>query len=179
MELVLYRHAEPVVSADEIISGCDFPSWVQRYNESGILAFDKSSPKEKIVYTSNLPRSIETGYAIGKKINVTSLLREAEIPLIHFPAFNRKANTWLYIARILWLSGFNKNSESFSDAKKRAKQVVNMFERLSLNEQRIVAVGHGFLNRLIKKELLRRSWILKKSSDNHTFLSMMIFEIGD
>ncbi len=179
MELIIYRHAEPTVSADEIISGRDFPLWVKRYNESGIIPDDISILKEKIVYTSNLARSIETGYLIGNKINVTSFLREAEIPLIQFPQINLKANLWLFAARILWLAGFNRNCESFSEAKKRAGQIVKMFKGVGLNEQRIVAVGHGFINRLIKKELLRRGWVLKESPKRHSFLSRMIFVIDD
>ena len=179
MELILYRHAKPLVSANEIISGRDFSLWVQRYNASGILPVDFSSHQEKIVYTSNLPRSIETGYALGKKINVTSLLREAEIPLIQFPAIELKAALWLYTARILWLSGFNRNCETFSDSKKRVKQIVRMFKSVGLNQQRIVAVGHGFLNRLIKKELLRQGWSLKEPSNNHDFFTRMIFHIDD
>ena len=177
MELIIYRHAEPVVSADEIIPGRDFPLWVQRYNKSGILPVNISRPKEKVVYTSNLPRSIETGYAAGEKINVTSLLREAEIPLIRFPSLNLKAKKWLYAARILWLSGFDRNCESYSNAKKRAGQVVNMFKTLGRNERRIVAVGHGFINQLIAKELLRGGWTLKQSPDGNFFPGRMIFEI--
>ena len=179
MQFLLYRHAEPVVSADEIISGRDFPLWIKRYNESDILPIDKSRPEEKIVYTSNLLRSIETGYAIGKKINVTSLLREAEIPLIQFPSKNLKAKVWLSIARVLWIAGVSKDCESFEEAKSRAGKVVHMFKTPVPNEQRIVAVGHGFMNRLIKKELIRRGWTLKHSSKDHSFLSRMIFEIHD
>lgn len=179
MELFLYRHAEPVVSADEIISGRDFPLWVQKYNESDILPINKSCAKEKVIYTSNLLRSIETGYFLGEKINITSLLREAEIPLIKFPAVNLKTKLWLFVARMLWLAGVNKNCESFAEAKSRAGQMVHMFGSIRYNEQRIVAVGHGFMNRLIKKELLRRGWKLKQSPENHSFLSRMIFEIDD
>ncbi len=179
MELIIYRHAEPLVSADEIISGRDFPVWVQRYNGSGIIPDNIPFQKEKIVFTSNLQRSIETGYIIAKKINMTSLLREAEIPLIKFPGINMKANLWLITARILWLSGFNKSCESYSDAKTRVRQLVKMFETIGLNEQRITAVGHGFLNRLFTKELLRRGWRLKESPKNHSFFSKMIFEFDD
>lgn len=177
MALIIYRHAEPTISANEIISGRDFPLWVRRYNESGIIPLETPYHEEKIVYTSNLPRSIETGYALGKKINITPLLHEAGIPLIKFPAVNIKANLWLVAARILWLSGFNKDCESFSVAKNRAGQVVKMFKTIILNEQRIVAVGHGFMNRLIKKELLASGFKLKQPSNGHDFLSRTIFEI--
>ena len=179
MKLIIYRHAEPAISADEKISGRDFPLWVQRYNESSIIPDNVSRQKEKIVYTSNLRRSIDTGYLIGEKINVTSLLREAEIPMIRFPSINMKADLWVFTARLFWLSGFNSSCESFSDAKKRAKQLVNMFKTIGLNEQKVIAVGHGFINRLIKKELLRCGWMLIESSGNQSFLDRMVFETHD
>ncbi len=36
MPVILYRHAEPEVSGDEIISGAKFALWVKKYNSAGI-----------------------------------------------------------------------------------------------------------------------------------------------
>ncbi len=86
MEIIIYRHAEPRVSINEIISGRDFPLWVQRYNESGICIREFTGEKEEVVYVSDLVRSSETGRLIGKNVIQNPLFREAEIPLIKFPA---------------------------------------------------------------------------------------------
>jgi broad specificity phosphatase PhoE len=177
MEIILYRHAEPAVSDQEKISGRDFPQWVQRYNASGILKNKLFGSKEKIVYTSDLLRSKDTGRLIGKKIVANSLIREAQIPLIRFPAIRLKAKFWLVIARSLWLFGLKTKCESSAEAKIRARQAVAVFEAQVLSNGRIVIVGHGFINRLIKKELLQRGWLLKQKTVDHGFLSQMRFEI--
>ena len=175
MEIILYRHAEPFVSNEEIISGCDFPLWVRRYNESGIVPIEINIEKEKIVYTSDLLRSIETGRLFGEKIIQNPLFREAEFPLIRFPAIRLRAKYWMFFSRSLWLLGSRTNCESFKEARQRAKQIVDQFESLLRENQRIVIVAHGFIIRLIKRELLRRHWILTQSSGGYGFLSKMVF----
>jgi broad specificity phosphatase PhoE len=178
MEILLYRHAEPVVSNEEVINGRRFPLWVQRYNESGIIADDINIEKEKVVYTSDLRRSIETGKRFGEKIIQNSLFREAEFPLINFPAIRLKAKYWMFFSRSLWLLGAKIKCESFKEARERARQIVDQFESLLVENQRIVVVSHGFIIRLIKRELLRRHWILTQSSGGYRFLSKMVFKKG-
>lgn len=77
---------------------------------------------EEIVFTSNLERCRKTGELIDKKIIESSLFREAEIPLIRFPAIRFKAKIWVFLSRILWLAGISRACESFKDAKLRARQ---------------------------------------------------------
>ena len=96
MEIIIYRHAAPIVSSNEIISGCDFPIWVQRYNESGIYLNEFVGEKEAWVYTSDLERSVETGRLLGNHIIQDPLFREAEIPLIRFPAIQLKISTFSF-----------------------------------------------------------------------------------
>lgn len=169
MEIILYRHGEPTVSGEEKISGCDFPQWVQRYNEAGIRKNKIAGGKEAVVYTSNLLRSKETGRLIGKKTVANSLIREAQIPLIRFPAIRLKAKLWLFIARSLWLFGLKTRCESLTEAKIRVKQAVAYFEAQVSKNNRIVIVGHGFINRMIKKELLKRGWLLKQKKSTTAF----------
>jgi broad specificity phosphatase PhoE len=176
MEIILYRHAEPVVSNEEVINGCDFPLWVQRYNESGIIAEDIRIEKEIVVYTSDLRRSIETGKRFSEKIIQNPLFREAEFPLINFPAIRLKTKYWMLFSRSLWLLGSKTKCESFKEARQRASQIVDQFETFLIENQRIVIVSHGFLIRLIKRELLHRNWILKESVGGYGFLSKMVFK---
>lgn len=178
MEIILYRHAEPVVSNEEVINGHDFPLWVQRYNESGIITDEIRIEKEKVVYTSDLRRSIETGKRFGEKIIQNPLFREAEFPLINFPAIRIKAKYWMFFSRSMWLLGSKAKCESFKETRKRAGQIVDQFESLLMENQRIVIVSHGFIIRLIKRELLCRHWILKQSSGGYRFLSKMVFKKG-
>jgi broad specificity phosphatase PhoE len=176
MEIIIYRHAEPTVSSNEIISGRDFPLWVQRYNESGICVNEFEGEKEKVVYTSDLKRSLETGRLISNNVIQAPLFREAEIPLIKFPAMRFKAKLWLTISRSFWLLGGNAKCESLKDARHRAKKIVGIIELQILEKQRIVIVGHGFINRFIKKELLRQGWFLEQANVENGFLSRMNFK---
>ena len=109
MEIILYRHAEPIVSGNEIISGQGFSLWVQKYNDSGIFANECPYEKEDVVYTSDLKRSLETGKLIGNHVIRDSLFREAEVPLIRFPSMRLKAKMWLTISRSFWLLGREQN----------------------------------------------------------------------
>jgi broad specificity phosphatase PhoE len=178
MEIIVYRHAEPTVSDNEKIYGSDFPQWVQRYNESGIRVNEIADSKEEVVYTSDLPRSIETGRLVGKKTIESSLIREAEIPLIRFPAIRLQAKFWLFISRSLWLLGLKTRCESLKEAKDRAKQAVDKFESQLFENGRIVIVGHGFINRLIKNELLHRGWLIEQNNHGHGFLGKTVFVTG-
>lgn len=176
MEIIIYRHAKPKVSDKEIISGRDFPQWVQRYDESGIYNNKIVCTKEDVVYTSNLLRSIETGHLIGKRIIKNPLIMEAGIPLIRFPAVRLKAKKWLFVSRLLWILGFKTECESLADVKIRVIKAVDSFESQLSGNERVVIVGHGFTNWLIKRELLYRGWFLKQKTSNKSFLSKMIFE---
>jgi broad specificity phosphatase PhoE len=176
MEIIIYRHAEPIVSANEIISGQDFALWVHRYNESGIFYSECPCEKEEIVYTSDLKRSLETGRLIGNHIIPDSIFREAEVPLIKFPSFRLKAKVWLAISRSLWLLGLSTKCESFKEAKHRAKRIVERIEALQSENKRVVIIGHGFLNRLIRNELMQQGWFLEKVKAENGFLSRMSFK---
>jgi broad specificity phosphatase PhoE len=176
MEIILYRHAKPGVSTNEIICGSGFSQWVQRYNDSGIIITKIEIEKEKVVYTSDLLRSIETGKLLGEKIIQDPLFREAEIPLVKFPAIRLKIKFWLFLSRFFWFLGLKTKCESFNEAKLRVKHIVDKIELCVLENQKMVIVGHGCINRLIKIELLRRCWILKQSIGNRNFLSKMIFK---
>lgn len=178
MEIIIYRHAEPIVSGNEIISGRDFTQWVQRYNDSGIIANEPIGDKEDIVYTSDLKRSVETAKLIGNNVIQDSLFREAEVPLIRFPAMRLKAKMWLAISRSLWLLGLSTKCESFEDARQRTKQIVEKIELLLLENKKIVIIGHGFLNRMIKKELLHKGWSLNQAMAENGFLGRMKFREG-
>jgi len=174
MKITLYRHAEPLVSDNDVISGRDFISWVNKYNESGIKYIEVPDKKEHLVYSSNLARSYETGKLLGKKVIQDSIFREAEIPLLSFPAIHLKAKYWLIIARLLWFLGVRKNCESFFGAKKRAKQIADKIESILQNSGRLVLVGHGFINIFIKKEFLKRNWSVSDKKYGNKYLKKLI-----
>lgn len=70
--------------------------------------------------------------------------------------FNPKV--WLIFFRILWLFGYSQNCESFKETKLRAKKATEKLIDLSKQHKAIILVGHGIMNRLIRKELILYKW---------------------
>ena len=174
-KITIYRHAKPVVSEDEIISGIDYPDWIRRYNDSGIILPKTTLPKENNVFTSKLKRSIETGKAISKKTEEVDLFNEAEIPLIHFPKFKMKAKIWIIISRILWIYGIHTRCESFKLTKKRVNSIIEFIDSYLKTNNEIIIVAHGFINHMIKKQLIKNGWKLT-FNEGHNYLNKVIFE---
>ena len=175
-KIIIYRHAKPIVSQNEIISGKDYPNWVKRYNDSDIILPKKELPKEDLVFTSKIKRSIKTGEAIGKKIKECELFNEAEVPLIRFPKFIKKAKFWIVISRVLWLYGVSIKCESYRKTKKRVNTAIEFIDSYLKTNDEIIIVGHGFINSMLKKQLLKNGWQLSLD-EGHDYLSKMIFEL--
>ena len=174
-KITIYRHAKPIVSQDEIICGKDYPDWVSRYNDSDIIPPKKALPKEDFVFTSKIKRSIKTGEAISKKIEENKLFNEAEVPLIRFPRLKRKASFWVVISRILWLCGISTKCESYRKTKKRVNAAIEFIDSYLETNDEIIIVGHGFINSMLKKQLLKNAWHLSLDED-HDYLSKMSFD---
>jgi len=56
------------------------------------------------------------------------------------------------------MAGASGGVESFSSAKRRAKQVSDELANLTDAHGRVVSVGHGFMNLLIARELQKAGW---------------------
>jgi hypothetical protein len=56
----------------------------------------------------------------------------------------------------IWL--FKRNSESFTNAKNRAKEAAIRLIQLAEEHQSVLPVGHGFINHFIAKEIRKRGW---------------------
>lgn len=71
--------------------------------------------------------------------------------------------------------GHKTKCESYKEARQRTTKIVDKIE-LQLSESgKSVIVGHGFLNRMIKKELSHRGWFFQSKGGNG-FLSKMTFK---
>lgn len=174
-KIIIYRHAKPIVSENEIISGKDYPDWVKRYNQSEITLSKKELPNENFVFTSKINRSIKTGKAISQKIEENELFNEAEVPLIRFPKFKKKAKFWVIISRILWMYGLSTKCESYKATKQRVNSAIQFIDSYLKSNNEIIIVGHGFINHMLKKQLIKNDWQLSLD-EGHDYLSKMIFK---
>lgn len=65
---------------------------------------------------------------------------------------------WVVLLRLLWLFGFSRNGESIVDTKARARQAARRLMELSQQHERVLLIGHGFINYLIARELRAQGW---------------------
>ena len=164
MEIILLRHGKPKVELEGYFSAKELKQLVVAYENSAIIDEPTKELKNNFenyyVVCSNLPRSIDSAEKLGfKNINLSgALFRETDLP--HFDKGFLKLHVvvWLILLRLMWLFGFSKNGESFSEAKKRSKKAANELTLLAQENENIIVVGHGLFNRLITKQLRLSGW---------------------
>ena len=167
MEIIILRHGKPIIPSLSKISPLEFSEWVNTYNSAGLSPSSKPtvdviniSKKCNAFVCSELPRSIESANALEiNEITLKSaLFNEAGLPVsnLRFPLLSPKA--WAVIFRILWVFGYSKNSESFSEAKVRAAESADKLKELAYEKSVVLFVGHGVYNRMIAKELNASGW---------------------
>ena len=165
MEIVLLRHGKAEIELEGFLSAKEFKVLVKKYTKTGI----KDNPPEKLkelfnsyyVVSSELTRSLKSAKKIGfNEIHFSSdLLNETAIPHYDDGFIKLPVVVWLIYYRLIWLFGFSKNGESFSQAKSRAKQAVEKLIILAEEKEKLIIIGHGLMNRLIAKQLISMGWV--------------------
>jgi len=173
MHIVLIRHGKPTSANNPVVDACDYIKWIKRYNASDV---DKSSRPESIddtyksfyVVSSDLKRAIHSTnlYLQKSPQQIDDTFREMEIPRYKLP-FKLKAWNWLYLSRILWILGYKGRFESFKQAKIRADFAANKLIEIAQTEGNVVLFGHGFMNRYIRKSLIKKGWLLSTKSNSY------------
>lgn len=167
MRIVLLRHGKPDVPDFGKLQAKDFKTWIESYNEAGLAADDSPhvdaitvSRDCNCVVCSDLPRSLASARAlgVGEAIITEPVFREMGLPYCSFPSPRLPANAWAAIFRLLWFSGFSRNCETFSEARRRAACGAQELIAIAEKHQSVLLVGHGLLNRFIARELLANGW---------------------
>jgi broad specificity phosphatase PhoE len=181
MEIILIRHGKPTSADNPVIDVCEYTHWIRRYNASDVAK--NSRPKNinehyKYFYTvsSDLKRAIHSaGIYVGKSPEkIDKLYREMEIPRYKFP-LKLKAWNWVYFSRILWMLGVKGSFESFKKAKQRADKAADKLIEIAQQQDKVVLFGHGFMNRYIRKSLIKKGWVL--NSKSNAYWGVTSFEI--
>jgi len=174
MEIILVRHGKPEAATNPKLTASGFARWVRNYKNSS-LTKESLPPKElgKLVnshylISSDLKRAIQSAKRCTGKQPCIQLksLREMDIPRYKFP-LKLKANTWLYLNRIVWILGLNGSTESFKQGKQRAKLASEQLEALVKEQNSVVAFGHGYINIHIKRKLMKKGWVLDDKSNDY------------
>ena len=165
MEIVLLRHGKPKVNLKGYLSVKELKQLIEDYARSGIQDRDNNKLKNKFsnhfVICSDLARSMESAKKLGiNNIHLSdALFKEADLPHFDNNLLKLPVVGWVVLLRVLWLLGFNKNAESFLQAKERSKCAAEKLIGLAEHNEKIIVVGHGLMNRLIGKQLQKKGWI--------------------
>ena len=144
----------------------EIPQIIESYNQSSIIDLPPEESIQQsiscnVAICSNLPRSLKSAEALGfKNIHVSdSIYREIDLPHFKRGSIALPLTAWIVLFRVMSILGFSPNGESISMAKKRARLAASNLIQKAHEFERIVLVGHGFINYFIAKELISRKWI--------------------
>ena len=164
MEIVLLRHGKPDVDLTGNFNAVKLKQLVVDYLEASIK---DSAPVElknqfnsHYVVCSNLERSIQSANKIGfDKINYSDVLfSETNLPHFDRSLFTLPASMWVIMLRLFWLFGFSKNGESLTQAKLRSRRATSKLIKIAEENNKVILVGHGLMNRLIANNLRQLGW---------------------
>ncbi len=115
--------------------------------------------KGSYVICSTLERSKHSAKLLEVEQFITdALFCEAELPVVNVPLLKMAPQTWSIIFRVFWFFGLAKNVESKKEISSRVRAACSILERLAVEHDNVVLIGHGIMNRLIAKELLLSGW---------------------
>ena len=167
MKIILMRHGMPNLPKLGKMTGAEFVNWINLYNAASLdskcshlhdsVLISKSC---RAAVCSTLTRSIESAdkLKLSSRAEVSSDFVEAGLPSFNVLNLKCSENFWLLFFRALWLLGYAPNSESYSQAKLRAKKCADQLIEIAKEKDSVVFVGHGILNKLIAKELRACNW---------------------
>lgn len=166
-QIILLRHAKVEIDNSETIASVSLKKWVEVYDAAEIDANSKPSPSvhdmvqnADLLVTSTLRRAIDSATLLDRAIDESNaLFNEAKVPEANIPFFKLKPKTWLGILRLLLLLGLGKKDTSLKASKKQAKEASLRLLKLSEKYDSVVVVGHGGMNWLIRKMLMKKGWV--------------------
>ena len=175
-QITLIRHAKVNIDNSEKINAHALQKWVKEYDTAPI--HDKSLPSDTtitlaksadVVLTSSLKRAIDSASVLGLEVyEKNDLFNEATIPEVSIPHLKLKPKVWLVMLRALLILGLGKKDTSLKASKAQAKQAAQRLITLSAEHDHVVLVGHGGMNWLMGKELVKEGWVLEgKRSHEH------------
>jgi len=165
MQITLLRHGEPAFKLSGVVRAKELQGITRSYDASGIV--DGPPPQvvealwsNKYIVCSDLMRSLDSAeaFAFDEIHRVDRLFREAAMPHFGSGALALPIGLWVVLLRSLWLFGFSRNGESFTHTKARARLAARRLTELAARHERVLLVGHGFINYLIARELRAGGW---------------------
>ena len=167
-QIVLLRHGEPALHKKGWRKRKEAMAFIKEYDSASVYPPENSpimmdSNDVDIIFTSTLNRSISTAEQLFHRPEdqrANPLFREFERRIFCFPNIKLPLRWWLAGSRLFWFLGLNnKEIESFSEAKLRAKEAVSFLEKNSFENGKTLLVSHGLLNHYLAKYLVKNGWV--------------------
>ena len=166
-QITFIRHGKVDIENIQRIKSSFLPQWVDTYNSAPLHPESlpshitiKYAAEAEMIITSRLRRAIDSAKILGVRINEkNALFNEASVPHVDIPFLKLKPKSWLLLLRLLLLAGVGKKDTSLKASKSQAKKAAERLSELSLKYDHIVLIGHGGMNWLICKVLLKEGWI--------------------
>jgi broad specificity phosphatase PhoE len=185
-KITLIRHGKPLIrdhySSFSIISGKGIEQFIKGWNTCELsseneipLALKDTISDGDLFLCSSLRRARESLQMLGvTHFKSNDLFNEAELPYGIGKKIKLPLIIWLIALRLFWRFGFINNSESYADFIWRMEKTVDFLEK-EKEAKHIVLMAHGFVNRIIRKELLRRNWKVLSNNGGNGFWSFSTF----
>jgi broad specificity phosphatase PhoE len=179
--IILIRHCSPKVD----FSRCDqhfARERLNQYNSTSEIRLEEIEPfreklqsyssKEKLqIFSSNLPRAVNTAKACFKEIdsaNINDLFVEFDLQILPIPFLKFKFVTWLIISRIFWCLGMLKSARNFIYEKDRAKECAEFLLKKAQSGP-VILVSHQGLNFFIERHLHKNGYKRISKVKNNCF----------
>lgn len=170
MKIGLVRHLEVNSPPKKtFMTSEEFSKWAKEYEARGIKsnAIAKTLNEWPCCICSSSIRTVQTANLIyNGPIKKSDLITEVPIGPVFIT--NRKLPFifWLVSGRVAWLLSHKSQQESLKDTITRVKKFISSL--ISSGNNDILIVSHGFIMRLIKRELYAKGFTGEKfSSPKH------------
>jgi len=165
VKILLLRHGPPVFNHKQRVGTDNIKQLLEAYAFSRVTTNPSINPltffaPDKLtVITSKLPRAIDTATLLGfKSVVTTDLLNESSLPHPNTMFIKLPWSLFVVLYRIAWFLGYRNNAPGKSADVARAKACVSFISQYIQADRPVVLIGHGIMNRLIKKELSAQGW---------------------
>ena len=170
--ITLVRHGEPALSRRVKLDWRGYRDWWAKYETVGLLEGQTPPPilhvfarEASYIYSSTLPRSVETAQAVcqGRGFVEMPQLVEAPLPPPHLPSFIKMSPNswgWGFVARVWWWY-FNGHGagETRAQAVTRARAMADFLVAKAREGGDVLVLAHGYFNLMISLELKKMGYI--------------------
>ena len=185
MKITILRHGIPDLPEWNKVNTSAMPEWIEAYNAAGVKNEIGLSAQEiehqlrhSFTVCSSLKRSIHSAKTIGIESPdlIDALFCEAELPVIKIPIIKLTPHLWSMIFRVFWFVGFSPKAEPVDKFRQRVSLATEKLIQLAQDNESVLLVGHGMINRFLAKELIAKGWAGEDAPNGHKYSGYRYWE---